>query len=340
MISEKQIDEIRSFLNKSENPLFFFDDDSDGLCSYLLFKRYLDRGKGVVIKSSPVLDTSFLRKVEEHSPDVVFVLDKPKISEDFISGVHVPIIWIDHHTPVDVKGVKYFNPRVNNPDVYLPTSYMCYHVVKQDLWIAMCGIVGDWLIPDFIDEFMKDYPDLIEKTNNPGDVLFKQPLGKIIKIFSFILKGKTSDVNRCVSILTKTKSPYEVLNQTTSRAKYINRRFERINKEYQELLSKAKKSATEDKILAFYYPSKKMSFTGDLSNELSYLFPDKLIIIGREKSGYYRLSLRSRVHKLPRMIEKALEDVEGYGGGHEYACGGNIRTKDISKFVSNLRKQI
>lgn len=340
MISKEQINELRSFLDKSENPLFFFDDDADGLCSYLLFKRYIDRGKGVVIKTSPVLDVPFLRKVEEYSPDVVFILDKPKVSEDFISKVHVPLVWVDHHTPVEAKGVKYFNPRVNDPDVYLPTSYVCYKVVKQDLWIATCGVVGDWLIPDFIDDFMKEYPDLVEKTDNPGDILYKQPFGKIIRIFSFILKGKISEVNSSISILSKIKGPYEILNRTTSKARYIYRRFEKINKEYQEILDKAIKSATDDKILVFFYPSKKMSFTGDLSNELSYLFPDKLIIIGRKKGDDFRLSLRSKIHKLPKIIKKALENVEGYGGGHEYACGGNVKAKDLNKFVSNLRKQI
>ncbi|MBL7100701.1 MAG: DHH family phosphoesterase [Nanoarchaeota archaeon] len=340
MIPKKQLDEIKSFLDKSENPLFFFDDDADGLCSYLLFKRYTDKGKGIVVKSAPLLDVPFLRKVEEYSPDIIFVLDKPKISEDFINGVNVPVIWVDHHTPVEIKGVKYFNPRIQDPDVYLPTSYICYEVVRQDLWIATCGIVGDWLIPDFIDDFMKKYPGLVEKTDNPGDILFRQPLGKIVKIFSFILKGKTSDVNRCVGILSKLESPYEILNQTTARSRYIYRRFEKINKEYQVLLDEAVKSVSDDKILVFYYPSDRMSFTGYLSNELSYLFPDKLIIVGRKKGDEVRLSLRSKTFKLPKIIKKALEDVEGYGGGHEYAYGGNIKSKDITKFIDNLRKQL
>jgi len=339
MIPSKQVDEIRSFLQKSENPLFFFDDDADGLCSYLLLRRYLDRGKGVVVKSSPVLDVPFQRKVEEYSPDVVFILDKPMVSEEFISEVHVPIVWIDHHTPVKAKGVKYFNPRVQDPDVYIPTSYICYHVVKQDMWIAMCGVVGDWVVPDFIDEFMQKYPGLVEKTDNPGDIFYKQPLGKLVKIFFFLLKGKMSDVNSCISILSKIKSPYEILNKTTSRARFIYKKFDKVNKEYQELLEKAKKSVTKDVFLIFYYPSKTMSFSAELSNELSYLFPDKLIIIGRKKGDEFRISLRSKTHKLPKRIKKALEDVEGYSGGHEYACGGNIKAKDIDKFVSNLRKQ-
>jgi len=340
MISEKQINEIKGYLDKSENPLFLFDDDPDGLCSYLLFKKYVDKGKGIVIKSSPVLDVSFLRKVEEYSPDVVFVLDKPKISEDFIEKVNVPIVWIDHHTPVKVKGVKYFNPRVKDPDIYLPTSYLCYQVIKQDLWIAMCGIIADWSIPDIFDDFIKEYPDLVKKTDNPGDVFFKQPFGKLIRIFSFILKGKNSEVNTCISILLKIKTPYEILNQTTSRAKYIHRKFERISKEYNKLLEEAIKAKTKDPILAFYYPSKTMSFTSDLSTELSYIFPDKIIIIGRKKGDEVRMSLRSKIHKLPKIIEKALEDVEGYGGGHEYACGGNVKAKDLNKFISNLKKQL
>lgn len=340
MIPEKQIEELRNFLKKSENPLFFFDDDADGLCSYLLFKKYIDRGKGVVVKSSPMLDDSFLRKVEEYNPDMVFILDKPMVSEDFVSNVHVPIIWVDHHKPMEVKGFKYFNPRVYNPDAYLPTSYVCYQVVKQDLWIAMCGLIGDWVLTELFDDFMKEYPDLVEKTDNPGDILYKQDFGKIVRIFSFILKGKTTDVNSCIHIISQLKSPYELLNQTTTKAKYLYKRFEKVNKEYKLLLEKAVNSATEDKFLIFYYPSNQMSFTSELSNELSYLFPDKIIIIGRKKNDEFRISLRSKTYKLPKVIEKALEDVEGYGGGHEYACGGNIKSKDIDKFISNLRKQL
>jgi len=340
MITDKQLAEIKGFLEKSENPLLFFDDDPDGLCSYLIFKKFLDRGKGVVIKSSPLLDVPFLRKVQEYSPDVVFILDKPMVSEDFISQIHVPIVWIDHHSPVEAKGTRYYNPRINNPGAYLPTSYLCYQVVKQHMWVAMCGCVGDWLIPDFLEEFMEKYPGLVEMTDNPGDIMYKQPLGKLIRLFAFIMKGQTSDVNKGISILSKIDDPYELVNQTTSRARFVFRKFEKVNKEYQDLLGKAVKSANDDKLLAFYYPSQKMSFTSELSNELSYIFPDKLIIVGRKKGDEIRLSMRSKKHKLPLVIEKALEDVEGYGGGHDYACGGNIKSKDINKFVDSLRKQL
>ena len=47
MLTNKQIEEIKEHLEKAQNPLFFYDNDADGLCSFLLLRRYLGRGKGV-----------------------------------------------------------------------------------------------------------------------------------------------------------------------------------------------------------------------------------------------------------------------------------------------------
>ena len=50
------LEEIKGYLEKSVNPLFFFDDDADGLCSFLLLYRYFKKGKYVPLKSSPALE--------------------------------------------------------------------------------------------------------------------------------------------------------------------------------------------------------------------------------------------------------------------------------------------
>ena len=111
MIPKKKLKEMREYLQKAENPLFFYDDDPDGLCSYLLFKKFINKGKGIIVKSVPILDERFARKVKEYSPDVVFILDMPDVTQDFIDKVSVPIVWLDHHQPVKRKGVHYYNPR-------------------------------------------------------------------------------------------------------------------------------------------------------------------------------------------------------------------------------------
>jgi len=45
MLTETQINEIKEHLEKAQNPLFFFDNDNDGLASFLLLRRYIDRGR-------------------------------------------------------------------------------------------------------------------------------------------------------------------------------------------------------------------------------------------------------------------------------------------------------
>ena len=83
MLTSKQISQIKVHLEKAQNPVFFFDNDVDGLCSFLLLQRYIERGKGVAIKSFPALDQNYFRKVEELNADYIFILDKPVVSEDF-----------------------------------------------------------------------------------------------------------------------------------------------------------------------------------------------------------------------------------------------------------------
>ncbi|MDD5086562.1 MAG: DHH family phosphoesterase [Candidatus Nanoarchaeia archaeon] len=339
MLTEKDYDKIRAELDSCKRPMFFFDDDPDGLCSFLLFYRYVKEGKGVVVKSSPELKPMFLRTVENYGPDKIFILDKPMVSSDFIEKIDVPIIWVDHHEIKENTGTKYFNSRDNGFGE--PTSCICYRVVKQDLWIAMCGAVGDWYLPDFKKEFSEKYPDLLtSKIKKPEKALYETKIGDIIRILSFILKGKTSEVMKCVKILTRIKDPYELLEGKTPQSNYVLKRYKSLDEEYKQLLNDALKYDEKSKILLFTY-SNKISFTGDLSNELLYRFPKKLIIVAREKDGEMKCSLRSSDKiSVSKIVEKALAGIEGYGGGHEHACGACIKKQDFNKFVENIKKEI
>jgi len=342
MLTTKQIEDIRKELKECKNPLFFFHDDADGLCSFLLLYRYIREGHGVIIKTTPNIDEKFLRKVEEYDPDKIFILDIALVEQEFIDKAKRKIIWIDHHDPQKRHGnILYFNPRIKSPKNNIPVSFICYQTVKQDLWIAMAGCIGDWFWPYFTTKFKKQFPSLLPKEiKKPEDALFETNLGKIIRIMEFSLKGKTSEALKCVKILTRIKSPYEIINQTTSQGRYITKRAEKIEKEYLELLEKALKEKSKDKILLFHYLAGKTSFTKDLSNELIYRFPDKIVIVAREKSDEMKISIRSPDIIIPPILEKALQGIEGYGGGHEHACGANIKKKDFKRFITNFKNQI
>ena len=205
----------------------------------------------------------------------------------------------------------------------------------------MIGCIGDWYWPGFANEFKKKYPDLLPKEiKDPETALFETELGKLIGIISFSLKGTTQQAMQCTKIMTRIKTPYEILKQETPAGKFIYKKFEKVDKEYQALLKKALKQKSKDKLLIFHYLHGKISLTKDIANELLHRNPDKIIIIAREKSDEMKMSIRSKTKIIPPILKKALADVEGYGGGHEYACGANVKKRDFERFIESFKSQL
>ncbi|MBD3248759.1 hypothetical protein GF336_01825 [Candidatus Woesearchaeota archaeon] len=340
-LTDKEINQIREELQTCKKPLIFFHDDADGLCSFLLLYRYIKEGKGIIVKTTPDVDEKFIKKVEEYQPDKIFIVDLAIVQQEFIDKIKPKIIWIDHHKPLKRENVLYFNPRKHDKEDNTPVSSLCYQVVQQDMWIAAAGAIADWHWPYFIEEFRKEYPDLLpESIDNPEDALFETKLGKLIDIISFSLKGTTQDALKYAKIFTRIKTPYEILDQETPKGKYIYKNFEKIDKEYQNMLKKALKVKPRGKILLFEYQSGKMSFTKDIANELLHRNPDKLTIIAREKDGEMKMSIRSKNIIIPPILEKALKETEGYGGGHEHACGANVKKQDFERFLDIFKKNL
>ena len=123
-LTKEQVKQIKDELDNCKNPLFFFHDDPDGLCSFLLFYRYKKEGHGVIVKRyTPQVDEQFLSKVNEYNPDKIFILDLAVVDQNFVDNVNVPVIWIDHHTPIKLDNIKTFNPRINNPNDGTPVTY-------------------------------------------------------------------------------------------------------------------------------------------------------------------------------------------------------------------------
>lgn len=350
LLSKKEVEEIRRELEESKFPLFFYDDDPDGLCSFIILYKKHREGHGFMVKSVPKIDAKFLRKVEEENPDKIFIMDMPMVDQEFIDGAKRKIIWIDHHPPSNLLGnneIKYYNPRLKSPKAYLPTTRMAYQINPdpENLWLAFVGCLGDWHLPDFTNEFVDKYPQLLsgkiseDKNSAIEDAMFHQPIGKLVRIFSFLLKGPTSEISKSVKILTRIKDPMEILEETTAQGKYLYKRYLPIEKEYLKLLEEAKNSVTKSNFLVFTYMTDKFSFTSELSTELGNLYPQKNIIVCRKKSGEMKCSLRSRSN-IAKPLEKALVGINGYGGGHEVACGAVIKEEDWELFLKQFKEEV
>lgn len=339
----KILDEIKSLIEKSENPIFFYDDDPDGMVSYLLLKKYFKKGEGFIVRvRGKNLDEEkfFLRKIKERSPDLVVFLDKPTLTQELFDRIHVKKIWIDHHTPVKVKGVVYYNPK-KEIKKNQPVSYVCYQITKQDLWLAAVGVTADWS-DLLIKDFRKKYPEFVDIKGGPGDYLYKTKLGEIARRFSFILKGKTEDIRKSVNLLLRIEDLEEIWEGKTKEGKALLGKVNKIKKKYDKLLTEALKENKRGKFLIFRYASK-ISFTSELANELVHRYSKKIIMVARETSyEEIRISLRSGekgVKVLP-ILKKTLEGIKGKGGGHEHACATIIKKEDFNNFIELFKENV
>jgi hypothetical protein len=214
MLTDIQINEIREHLEKAQNPVFFYDNDVDGLCSFLILRRYIGRGKGVAVKSYPDLNVQYARRAQELKADYVFVLDKPLISKEFVDEVdkmQLPLVWIDHHNiegsdSIIEKNIEKENSIfIYNPAKNLgkdksgePTTHIAYSISnkKEDIWLAVMGCIADHYMPTYAQDFSKIYPEFwIDKDiTDPFEAYYTTEIGKIAQALSFGLKDSITHV--------------------------------------------------------------------------------------------------------------------------------------------------
>ncbi len=334
--SEEEVTHFRKLVVQAKKALVFFDDDGDGLTSFTMLYHVLHESKGVPVKTGPEVTEFFLRKVEEYNPDTIFILDKPKVSQDFIDKVTVPIVWLDHHGVQEPQGehVHYFNPRKRDDSDARPTSYWTYHFIGrvEDSWIGAIGVVADWHTPDFFDDcnfqgFLPEYKEF-------KDLYLSETIGQLVLLLTFIQKGTIKDSLQAIRIFTRIEHPDEILKQTTSRGKFLWKRYLRFLRPYERLKKKALRQADESELIHFIYEHE-ISFTKELSNELL-LRTEKSVLVGRKSEGEIKLSIRSTKTPVVHALHTALEGLEGHGGGHDYACGAMIKEEDWELFLERF----
>lgn len=341
-LTKEQLQRLKELFDSCARPLILFDDDPDGFASFLLIYKHVREGRGVPVKNAQDLGVEMAKKINDYSPDLVVIVDVPFMKQDFLDKIKTKIVWVDHHPIIERKGAEYFNPRTEDPKDNRPTSYWIYKVLEENLWIAMIGIVGDWFLPEeaLMDKFIEQHPDLLsKKITRPEVALHETKLGELINIISFNLKGKVFDVIKSLKVFTRIKDPYEILEQKTSGGKFVYKKFSRLKEKYDEII-KTVKVKPQEKLLLFVYKNPDYSFSKELSNELIYKYPDKVVLVAWEYEGEYKCSLRSTDVELPLLIQDSLKDVKGYGGGHEHAAGACVPIADFNQFIENIRKKV
>ena len=341
MLTNEEVLEVREILQNAVNPLFYFDNDQDGLCSYLLLRRFTGKGNGVPVKTSP-LDMSYYRRVHEFNPDVVFILDQPTVSKEFFLELEkegVLVVWIDHHeTNLEEipPFVKYYNSLYNKNKVNIPVTSLCYQITnrKEDLWLGVIGCISDKNLPSYYSEFLEKYPDLSINSTEPFEIYYNSTIGRIARMIGTGLKDRTTNVIKMMKFLVSAKTPYEILEENREN-RTVHERFEAIDFKLKKLIEKAKESVDDTNVLFFKY-SGETSMSADIANKLSYLYPDKYLIVAFIKGARVNLSIRGK--KVRDIASEAIKEFPlATSGGHEDAVGAQLNLEELEKFVENFR---
>jgi len=349
MLNKSQVIEIREHLEKAQNPLFFFDNDNDGLMSFLLLRRFINRGKGIAVKGSHNLSRTYYKRVNELKPDYIFILDIPSVEKEFLEMAEkdcLPVVWIDHHNVhigtevplIDYSLFDYYNP-YHNDKTNEPVTYLCYKITnqKQDIWLAVIGCISDYYLPDFYKEFEKKYPELSKKNPKTGfDVLYDSEIGRIARILDFSLKDTTTNVVNLIRFMVKVKGPLDILEENTS-TKQILKRYNEINLKYQNILKKARK-VIGNKMIYFQYGGD-LSLSSNIANQLIHEFPKKIVIVIYLSTDTANISLRTRNINVKKITLEAIKDIPGaIGGGHEHATGARMNISDLPLFKKKIEE--
>ena len=103
------------------------------------------------------------------------------------------------------------------------------------------------------------------------------------------------------------------------------KKYKKLADSYDKHMQAAKDAVTDSPILLYEYDDSGTTFTSELSNELLIRYPEKIILVSRKHDGKRKNSVRSKETELPTKITKALEGLEGYGGGHTNASIASSR---------------
>ncbi len=52
------------------------------------------------------------------------------------------------------------------------------------------------------------------------------------------------------------------------------------------------------------------------------------------------MSLRSATTKIEPIVKKSIEGLDGFGGGHEFACGAGVAKDQFQEFLERFQSQL
>lgn len=343
-------DGVTFFKNAYGNIAIIYGHDCDSIASaciiFKLSKKLSLKPKLFLSKYNFEVDLNTLKKVKKY--DNVVIVDIGDTPEDTINKFSESrnVLIIDHHLPKKYK-TFYVNPRLLKKRVYMPASYVCWHIYKkffddrEVLWIAGFGTLGDFGAKENKDLFLKIKKidkNLINNLDVEDKILIdKSLLGKITKMVDSCRIFGGFDGIKYVSNLICSSESYDKLLKD----KKINGFYKKLEKEIKKEISNiSKNSIFIDKFLVYELKSK-YNLKSSLASLLPRIYKDKIIFIAQKnREGFYEVSIRRGIKvktNLSELVEKICKNTSGKGGGHPTAAG--MRIDKLEELIEWLKKR-
>ncbi|MBI2583069.1 MAG: DHH family phosphoesterase [Candidatus Aenigmarchaeota archaeon] len=328
------------FLNSIEpkhGVIIVYNNDMDGMASCTMMKKYLEKkgNKPYIIFQPMPPEKNFLRRVQTSLPDFIIFVDMAMDSEPNIikklKGI-AQILVIDHHVIVrdlNSHGILHLNPRFENPKTYQSASYLVYSLLstmkeEPDEWIAMLGVVGDYVLDDSKDVVKKALK--IAPIETYRFVCGSVEAARVSKRFS---------CDQIVDIIISSNS----IDDLAQKRDFIEAAAI-VEGEIQKEMSNASENMEIHGNIILYHCASKYSIRSNIATMISEKNPGKIVIAygshGKNVVGSVRTKGKMNTVNI---LKKAFAGAKNASyGGHEAASGFSVPEMKWKDFKDNLIK--
>jgi len=345
-VEERALRFLRS-ISKKDEVIVVFHNDGDGICSCALMKHFLKTHAGIdahIISQPMPPKRTLSQRIKLSLPTKIIFLDlgidqKKKIIKNL--EMDCEILIIDHHEiscNLNSKRTVHYNPLFCSR-VYQAASYLVYKLcsriidMKERMWVALIGIISDYNIEDvreFINRAAKRYSNII-KPNPSREELFNSEFGRATEMINAAKAARIS-CEEIVRIIESVRTLRELLeNEELARA------YERVQNEIERVFVEVRSKALSSRKIILYELQSKLGIRSQISTKLSTEFPDKIILVYERSRNKIKISARTQLNvNLISLMKDVLSDVHATFGGHEHACGIEIKREDFDYFKQKL----
>lgn len=329
-------------IKKNEKTFLVYHKDADGLCSAAVLLRVFE---DLNLKPTKVLAAAneeiekIIERMKGFEKTIVLDIDISYLKKE-LEEVGREILLIDHHPPrtdLNSQKILYINPRLENPKVYQPVSYLVFKIFSEvmdleDLeWISVLGTIADMGYEDCKD-LLKNWVEVDEKENLVKTAFWKD-VGMLNGLTTTLGFEKTLELVQSLCSLTEFRE-----------SDAIKKSYEKFEIEYEKFEKTFWKNARkieEINLVISEIESDNRALSSFLSTNLATEHPNKIIVLMRRSHSLISINARYRGEDLNigKIMESAAKGLDG-GGGHQGAAGATIKAKNAEVFRGRLIKEL